>query len=82
MVQEGQKRNVYEIAGNKEKEERGRRNWLIIKLREGEKQNDSREGSEMGEKRKQMQGSRVRNTVQAQEGRISGTGSNCRMELE
>jgi hypothetical protein len=52
VVQEGQKRNVYEIAGNKEKEERGRRNWLIIKLREGEKQNDSREGSEIGREKK------------------------------
>jgi hypothetical protein len=28
LVQEGQKRNLYEIAGNKEKtERRGRRNW-------------------------------------------------------
>jgi hypothetical protein len=54
VVQEGQERNQYEIAENKERGRRKkrRRNGQIIKEREGEKENNSRNGSERGEKKK------------------------------
>jgi hypothetical protein len=50
-----------------------RRNWYIIKEREGETQNDSRNGSGMERKKKDTR-KRVRKAVWAQEGRISGRG--------
>jgi stalled ribosome rescue protein Dom34 len=83
MVQEGHKRNLYEIAGNKVKGERRRRrkNWYIIKEREGEKQNETLEIKVKCEKRKETQRTRVRKTVWAQEGRITGRGSYHRTEL-